>query len=158
MERRHSPGRRKQDHTKFWLLSPTNWLFGVIGVLVVVALLSVVGQIQARARADDRADRAVAAETEFRKATDKHIDKLQAHIDDLKVAAGDNRAEIARLVAEVQALQQQLRNSGQRPVVPASTTTTSRPPPSSTTSTTRVTTTTTTVCQRVLILCIGGAT
>lgn len=127
-----------------------------IAASVLVALLAYVTIDASIAR-----NQAVSGRNRSTAAATRRIDKLNHRIeglgDELVGAADQNGKRIGELVAQISALQEQIRRMGGRPVVLAATTTTTAAP-RSTSTTTSSTTTTTTRPRRTCVagVCIGG--
>lgn len=152
-QRSLSPGRRRGDRWRAVFGDYRNWAV-VPAALAFAALLVFATQqktiVRERAEAAVAAEqRAKAREAELRIA----IEITQRRLEELQSMGGDNREEIGRLRAQVEALQEQLRQAGRAPVVTTSPTTTARPTSTTTSSTTSTsTTTTTTRCTRANVL------
>lgn len=156
VDRRHRQ-RRRADRWRTFLLDWHNGATVIVSVLSAALLIGIISTASDRANAHRDARTAISA----LERKDRKIDALTGRIDDLDNALAalhedraTDRAELARLTAERDALQQQVVNLRRRPVVPitvpATTTTTRRPATTTTvrtagtTTTTRATTTTTT--------------
>jgi len=138
-----SPGRRKADHLRDW----RNW--AVIPVALAMAALLVFATASSTKSSSATAERRRVADeaAKVRAELVVQIATLEGRVAALGSTAGDNREEIGRLQAQVEALQEQLRLLGQQPVVPAPTTTTTRPQPTSTTTATSTSSSTTTTTR-----------
>lgn len=111
-----------------WL---ADWRTGVTiagSVLAAVLLLVVLDARAARQGAIDAATSTAEQAIDTREAATRRIDLLSQKFDRLVVAQNVSSSTIARLEAEVAALEQQVDNLGERPVTRTSSPSTSSPP------------------------------
>ena len=147
----------RRRRIRAWL---ADWRNGatIAATLVAIAVcLIVVDAVRSRHDALSALRATASQAIDTRRAATRRIDLLTDRIGELESSTRDASGEIARLRAEVAALQEQLRGLGVAPVVviPSSTTTTAtarRPGPRrNSTTTTRPTTTTTTTTRPCLL-------
>lgn len=135
-----------------WLTNWRNPATLVAAVFVTILAITVMDSISTRDRAFDAQQRTVQQALDARQAATRRIDALTGEINRLQQSAEENGQRIAELVAQVAALQEQIRRMGGQPIVvepaparPSTTTTTTvrpvapQPPPTSPTTTTTTT-------------------